>query len=273
MKECVICNAEFEGHFNKKICSPECKKIHLKKYKRQFYEKKYRSPDAQNGTVGNCVICNNKFIKYAKTSKCCGQSCAKELTSIRNKKWRKDNAETLAVKKYEYNKKNRIKLNAMKMGYYYANKPPIVDIQCKECKEYFTPKTRHKHNAFCSRKCSFSNWSKQPKNKLNWAVQDAVRKGLRPKIRIRKSKYLNGLDFTMDELRIHLENQFDDWMNWDNHGLWHIDHIKPVASFNFTSMEDEDFKKCWALENLQPLKDTENMRKNHYFYKAKEMEA
>ena len=77
----------------------------------------------------------------------------------------------------------------------------------------------------------------------------------------------------MEELRTHLENQFDDWMNWGNHGLWHIDHIIPVASFDFTSMEDEDFKKCWALENLQPLKDTENMRKNHYYNKAKEMEV
>ena len=220
-----------------------------------------------------CVVCNKEFEAYRSSHVTCSEECRKAKRAEYSKQWRKENAEALAIKKSEYQKKHRKYITERKKKWRETRRPPKIDIQCKECKEHFTPTTRAKHITFCSRKCSFSNWHKQPKNKLNMAVQDAVRKGLKPKIRIRKSKYLNGLDFTMDELRTHLENQFDDWMNWNNHGLWHIDHIKPVASFNFTSMEDEDFKKCWALENLQPLKDTENMRKNHYFYKAKELEV
>lgn len=42
---------------------------------------------------------------------------------------------------------------------------------------------------------------------------------------------------------------------------WHIDHKLPVASFNFDSPEHLDFKKCWALENLQPLWAKENISK------------
>jgi hypothetical protein len=60
----------------------------------------------------------------------------------------------------------------------------------------------------------------------------------------------------------YLESQFVEGMSWENHGKWHIDHIKPVCSFNFNSREDEDFKKCWALENLRPLWAKENLKKS-----------
>ena len=218
-----------------------------------------------------CIVCKKTFTHGRSDKKVCSLECKKTHLKEYSAKWRKQNKETLAIKKSEYQKKNRKYITERKKKWRETKRPPLENIKCKECNKLFTPTTRAKKIIFCSRKCQFNNWQKQPKNKLNWAVQDAVRRGM--KGIIHKSIYFEGLSFTMEELKIHLENQFDDWMNWDNHGLWHIDHIKPVASFDFTSMEDEDFKKCWALENLQPLKDTENMRKNHYYYKAKEMEV
>ena len=44
-------------------------------------------------------------------------------------------------------------------------------------------------------------------------------------------------------------------------GEWHIDHIIPKSVFNFTKPEHEDFKRCWALKNLQPLWAEENISK------------
>lgn len=71
------------------------------------------------------------------------------------------------------------------------------------------------------------------------------------------------VDFTPIELKKHLESQFDEKMSWDNYGsYWHIDHIIPIAAFNFETPEDIDFKRCWNLNNLQPLEKTTNMRKN-----------
>ena len=65
------------------------------------------------------------------------------------------------------------------------------------------------------------------------------------------------LPYTVDKLKQHLENQFEPWMNWNNwgkgKGMWNIDHIKPISSFDYTSIEDEKFQKCWALNNLRPL--------------------
>ena len=68
-------------------------------------------------------------------------------------------------------------------------------------------------------------------------------------------------DFTKEELFAHIESLFTDGMSWDNMSEWHIDHIRPLASFNFTSEDCEDFKECWALSNLQPLWASDNIRK------------
>ena len=54
-------------------------------------------------------------------------------------------------------------------------------------------------------------------------------------------------------------------MNWDNYGEWHIDHIKPISSFIFESSEDEEFKRCWSLDNLQPMWGIENIKKGNKF--------
>lgn len=74
----------------------------------------------------------------------------------------------------------------------------------------------------------------------------------------------NLVDYSINQLMAHLESKFDENMNWDNYGIyWHIDHIVPVAAFNFKSYEDEEFKKCWSLENLQPLESSENIIKSN----------
>ena len=63
----------------------------------------------------------------------------------------------------------------------------------------------------------------------------------------------------INTLRDHLETQLKDGMTWENQGEWHIDHIKPCASFDITK-EDERMK-CFNYTNLQPLWGTENMSK------------
>ncbi|KKL13648.1 hypothetical protein LCGC14_2523640, partial [marine sediment metagenome] len=41
----------------------------------------------------------------------------------------------------------------------------------------------------------------------------------------------------------------------------HIDHIIPIASFNYKTYNDEEFKQCCSLKNLQPLWAKDNRRK------------
>jgi hypothetical protein len=69
------------------------------------------------------------------------------------------------------------------------------------------------------------------------------------------------LGCTIEELRAHLEAQFQDGMSWDNRGYygWHIDHIRPCASFDLTVPEQQ--KECFNYRNLQPLWARDNMSK------------
>jgi len=69
---------------------------------------------------------------------------------------------------------------------------------------------------------------------------------------------------SIDELKNHLSSQFTEGMSWENYGEWHIDHIRPCASFDL-SKEDERFK-CFNYSNLQPLWAKDNLKKG-----AKEM--
>jgi hypothetical protein len=75
------------------------------------------------------------------------------------------------------------------------------------------------------------------------------------------------VNFTLYQLIEHLEGQFRDGMNWDNYGKrgWHIDHKRPISSFNFKTFDDAEFKQCWSLDNLQPLWATENLKKGNKY--------
>lgn len=50
-------------------------------------------------------------------------------------------------------------------------------------------------------------------------------------------------------------------MTWDNFGDWHIDHILPLSSFNYSTPDEPDFKSAWALTNLRPIWAKENLEK------------
>lgn len=87
--------------------------------------------------------------------------------------------------------------------------------------------------------------------------------------RVRMNKLVNGsgknfkskdiILFTREEFIQHIESLFKENMSWDNYGSWHIDHIRPIASFNLN--DKDDMVKCWGLENLQPLWAIDNLKK------------
>ena len=66
---------------------------------------------------------------------------------------------------------------------------------------------------------------------------------------------------TIAELKTYLEKQFEIDMHWKNHSIkgWHIDHIKPCASFDLTDPEQQ--KACFHFSNLQPLWAKDNYSK------------
>ena len=102
---------------------------------------------------------------------------------------------------------------------------------------------------------------KNPKHRLTNNIQRVVRKSLGDGKAGRHWESLVG--YTIDDLRLHLESQFTNGMTWENYGEWHIDHIRPISDFNFTTPDDPEFKVCWSLWNLQPLWASDNIRKHN----------
>jgi len=142
-----------------------------------------------------------------------------------------------AVKKYRENNKDRV--NECTKQRYWKN---IQSNRLKACKYMKNRKL------------------KDPKFKLKQAVNSSIYKSIKGNRAGRKWECLVG--YTVNDLMKHLEKQFKEGMTWENYGEWQIDHIIPIAVFNFNKVQDIDFKKCWGLKNLQPLWAMENDSKD-----------
>lgn len=116
-------------------------------------------------------------------------------------------------------------------------------------------------------------------NDNDFAVNDRLRRRLAEQMRLRKRgrcgeaaravrRVIRGasslpkfLGYSADELRIHIESLFVDRMTWDafHRGDIHIDHKTPLSHFDLT--DNEQVRRAWALDNLQPLWAADNMAK------------
>ena len=80
-----------------------------------------------------------------------------------------------------------------------------------------------------------------------------------------KSKFLDILGCSIEDLKSYIEKQWKDGMSWDNwrHDGWHIDHIKPCASFDLTDYKQQ--KECFHYTNLRPMWARDNFLKSSIY--------
>jgi hypothetical protein len=85
--------------------------------------------------------------------------------------------------------------------------------------------------------------------------------GMAVKYNSKSGSAIRNLGCSIDELKIYLESLFQPGMTWDNHTHkgWHIDHIRPLATFDLTDIEQ--LKQACHYTNLQPLWARENWSK------------
>ena len=110
--------------------------------------------------------------------------------------------------------------------------------------------------------------------KIRTRVSCAINQSLNAIGKRKSGSCLSYLPYGIDELKNHLESKFESWMTWNNWGqykpsmwddndfntwTWQIDHIIPTSKFIYTSMEDDEFIKCWSLNNLRPLSSKKNI--------------
>lgn len=76
------------------------------------------------------------------------------------------------------------------------------------------------------------------------------------------SSVIKSLGCTLEQLKEHIEKQFQPGMSWKKHGVhgFHIDHIRPLCSFDLS--DPEQYKQACHYTNLQPLWAKDNLSKN-----------
>lgn len=166
------------------------------------------------------------------------RSICKDCQKISNAKYR--NCEDKERKKIlikDYQTKNRERINARVRKYRIENPEKVRAAQRKE--------------------------SRKKLARIEYKLAHSLRSRLYTAI---KRSYKSGsavadLGCSIEFLKKHLESQFQPGMSWENYGKngWHIDHKKPLSSFDLES-RDEFLIAC-HYTNLQPLWEIDNLRK------------
>lgn len=103
-------------------------------------------------------------------------------------------------------------------------------------------------------------------NDINFQIRSLLRNRIHSTIiqNCKSGHTLELLGCSIDELKVHLEQQFEPGMTWDNRGKgegkWQIDHIIPCNYFDLTKEENQ--RICFNYRNLQPLWAEENNKKH-----------
>ena len=87
-----------------------------------------------------------------------------------------------------------------------------------------------------------------------------LRSALKAQSARKAGKTYEMLGMSAAELMDYLATLFAPGMSWDNHGEWHIDHIRPCASFDLTDPAQQ--RECFPYTNLQPLWAADNLAKS-----------
>ena len=96
-----------------------------------------------------------------------------------------------------------------------------------------------------------------PLYKLSKNIRNLIYNYLKNNGYTKKSRSYEILGCSFEDFKKHIESQFEDWMNWDNYGLyngeecygWDYDHIIPLSSCEC----EDDIYRLNHYSNFQPL--------------------
>lgn len=170
-----------------------------------------------------------------------------------------------AKAKYKENRKNetpeqrRVRLSKYK-EWYYNNQDRILT----KLKEKYDTDPIYKEKIMAFFKTPKGRELKRkrenrPQSKIHKRLNSRIRSALK-QVKVHKHNRTHELTgCSIDVLKQHFESLFQDGMSWENMDQWHIDHIRPCASFDLTNLEEQ--KQCFHYTNLQPLWAKDNIKK------------
>jgi len=220
-------------------------------------------------TCNKCGQDKNQTDYYSSESRC--KECVKQYTRNRHAnipQAQKDlYNQKRRDKRKEFTESDRNKERALKRRAYARRKDNMSEEELRHYKEY-------KRNSYHKMMLNISDAEKQRRrNNRNKYLREKYNTNnlfkIKAILRARLNEALKNnqksgsavrdLGCSVEFLKTHLESKFTEGMNWENHGEWHMDHIKPLASFNLENRE-ELLKAC-HYSNLQPLWAEDNLSK------------
>lgn len=218
----------------------------------------HKNSALKDGHVNSCKVC------------ACARAAAwvaanPERQRNNNKAYRDADPAAAVARAAELVCKNRERSREIKSAWKKRN-PETVNRHARESAARKDPEvkaeTKRTYRALNKHVIRAYNQKRRSEN-VSQRVHDAMGNRMRGALRTAKGgwawKYLVGYD--VPQLKAHLERLFTDGMHWGNYGEWHIDHKRPVSSFDFTEDMLGKVRECWALTNLQPLWAVDNIRK------------
>ena len=149
------------------------------------------------------------------------------------------------------------------------NKTDGYKSECKSCVKEYQQKNQdkikeynkeyQKNNRHILNQYIKERKAKDPLYKLTRDMRSLISKSIKNNGYTKRSKTYEILGCTYEEFKAHIEKQFTEGMNWDNHGKWHYDHIKPIS-------HGKTEKEILALNhylNFQPLWAEDNLSKSN----------
>ena len=176
----------------------------------------------------------------------------------------------------DYYADNSLSIEEYRKAYYKANRYSILEKQSiRDYNRKYIIKTyqasyrqKNKYILAPKRRAYIKDKLLDPTFKLRRIVSNAIYQAIKSN---KDGSILNHLDYSIQELKEHIQSQFEPWMNWNNHGIyknwddndpstwtWQIDHIITQAALPYSSMSDPNFKACWNLNNLRPYSAKQN---------------
>jgi hypothetical protein len=266
-----------------------CTKCGQEKELSEFYKQKTH----KDGLSSWCKKCyslyyskNEKRLAYQK--KYYSNPIVKERVKKYHKEWRKNNIETVLIKGKIYYQNTKIIRREKSKNYrqnhkeyfkeynkqYYQNNLEKLKEQHEKYRQNNLEKIKEQAKKYEKNNCEKINERKRnrKKNDIHYKLRLNISNLIYMRLKFRLSNK-NGkstfsfLPYTVDDLIKRLESLFKPWMSWKNYGnkpgYWNIDHKYPDSLFDYKSVEDEEFQKCWALDNLQPMEYIENIKKSN----------
>jgi len=228
-----------------KICSI----CNLEKDEVDFYKRKSSKDGLRKDCKDCCYNRNKKWI-----------SNNIEIVKSIKDKYYKNNKQDVIERSYEWSKNNKDKRSEI-LKKYNSKEEVIERVKNRYLKNKYNITIKRKKYKFENREKLNQNLRYKYHNDYEYRfkvlVKNLITKSFKRCGYTKISKTYDILGCSFEEFKAYLESKFEDWMSWDNRGLyngelnygWDIDHIIPLSS----AINIDEVLKLNHYTNLQPL--------------------